>query len=87
MPFNPDQTDTDFAEWLAASPTEDDLRDAYIRLEARRAGLWNPGSLDSFRRDRYERDARYVQRLVHIKWALATRWAASGQFEGLSLVQ
>lgn len=87
MPFSPDHTDTDFAAWLASAPTEDELRDAYVRLEAKRASLWTPGTLDSFRRDRYERDAGYVQRLVRIKWALATRWEATGQFEGRTLVQ
>ena len=83
MAFTLDQTDTDFATWLAAAPTEDELRDAYVRLEAQRAQLWTPGHLDSFRRDRYELDARCVHRLVRIKWALATRWEASGQFAGL----
>jgi len=63
---------------------EDELRDAYVRLETKRSQLWTPGALDSFRRDRYELDARCVHRLVRIKWALATRWEASGQFDGLS---
>ena len=84
MAFALDQTDTDFATWLASVPTEDELRDAYVRLEAKRSQLWTPGALDSFRRDRYELDARCVHRLVRIKWALATRWEASGQFDGLS---
>ena len=83
MAFTPDQTDTDFATWLASVPTEDELRDAYVRLEAKRAQLWTPGQLDSFRRDRYELDARYVQRLVRIKWSLARRWHDTGQFDGL----
>ena len=60
MPFSPDHTDSDFATWLASVPTEDELRDAYVRLEASRASLWTAGTLDSFRRDRYERDARCV---------------------------
>ena len=84
MAFTLDQTDTDFVTWLASVPTEDELRDAYVRLEAKRAQLWTAGHLDSFRRDRYELDTRYVQRLVRIKWALATRWEASGQFDGLN---
>ena len=84
MPFTLDQTDSDFATWLASVPTEDELRDTYVRLEAQRAQLWTPGHLDSFRRDRYELDARCVQRLVRIKWALATRWEATGQFDGLT---
>jgi len=84
MAFTLDQTDTDFATWLASAPTEDELRDAYVRLETKRSQLWTPGALDSFRRDRYELDARCVHRLVRIKWALATRWEASGQFDGLS---
>ena len=84
MAFTLDLTDTDFATWLASVPTEDELRDAYVRLEAKRAQLWTAGHHDSFRRDRYELDARYVDRLVRIKWALARRWEASGQFDGLS---
>lgn len=41
-----------------SAPTEDDLRAAYLLLETRRADLWTADLLDSFRRDRFERDAR-----------------------------
>jgi hypothetical protein len=84
MAFTLDLADTDFATWLASVPTEDELRDAYVRLETARSGLWTAGHHDSFRRDRYELDARYVDRLVRIKWALARRWEATGQFDGLA---
>jgi len=59
------------------------LRDAYLTLEQKRAQLWTRGHLDSFRRNRYELDSRYVGRLVRIKWLLAARWTASGQFDRL----
>lgn len=80
MSFRPTFTDAQFDAWLASGPTEDELRDAYLTLEAARAQLWTPGSLDSYRRDRYERDERLVGRLVQIKWALASHWSESGQF-------
>jgi hypothetical protein len=83
MSFHPDSTDTEFTTWLEMAATEDELRDAYLVLEEKRSQLWTRGHLDSFRRDRYERDARYVHRLVRIKWLLAARWAASGQFDRL----
>lgn len=73
----------EFTTWLASNPSEDELRDAYVILETRRAQLWTPGHDDSFRRDRYERDAEYVTQLVRVKWALSRRWAESGQFAGL----
>jgi hypothetical protein len=84
MAFSLDQTATDFESWLASVPTEDELRDAYLRLETARAQLWTAGHLDSFRRDRYELDAGHVTRLVRIKWALANRWAESGQFDSFA---
>jgi hypothetical protein len=83
MAFHPDCTDHEFTVWLETAATEDELRDAYLRLETKRAALWTAGHFDSFWRDRYERDARYVKRLVRIKWLLAARWAASGQFDRL----
>jgi hypothetical protein len=72
-------SDLEFDSWLSQSPSEDDLRTAYLALEARRADLWTAGHIDSFRRDRYELDSRYVRRLVRIKRALADLWTASGQ--------
>jgi len=83
MPFRHDCPDHEFTAWLETVATEDELRDAYLTLEQRRAELWTRGHLDSFRRDRFERDARYVTRLVRIKWLLAARWSASGQFDRL----
>jgi hypothetical protein len=74
-------SDIEFDAWLAAVPTEDELRDTYVALEARRTDLWTTGHIDSFRRDRYERDARYVARLVRVKRALALRWEATGQLD------
>jgi hypothetical protein len=75
------RSDREFDAWLAESPSEDELRDAYVALESRRSDLWTPGHIDSFRRDRYELDSRYIRRLVRIKAALAALWAASGQID------
>jgi len=83
MAFRADCTDFEFTEWLETVATEDELREAYLLLEQRRSHLWTRGHLDSFRRDRFEIDARYVTRLVRIKWLLAARWTASGQFDRL----
>jgi len=79
-------TDLEFSSWIAAQPTEDQLREAYLALESRRADLWTPGHIDSFRRDRFELDSTYVDRLVQIKWALARIWTTSGQFDRLAPV-
>jgi hypothetical protein len=73
-------SDADVAEWLAHGPGEDELREAYLTLESKRAELWTPGHIESFRRDRYERDAALVARLVLVKRALARHWAVTGQF-------
>ncbi len=72
---------TQFQAWLASGPSEDELREAYLTLEHERAQLWTPGHLDSFRRDRYERDAEYVARLVEVKRALVRQWQRSGQLD------
>lgn len=85
MTFHPDWSDQSFAGWLESLPTEDDLRAAYVALEAHRAELWTPGSLASYRRDRYDVDARDVRRLVQLKAALAQEWVRSGQLPGTSL--
>lgn len=76
-------SDLEFDAWLSLSPSEDELRSAYVALEARRGDLWTTGHIDSFRRDRYELDSRYVRRLVRIKRALADLWTVSGQIEAL----
>jgi hypothetical protein len=81
MRFHIDASDADYATWLAASPSEDELRNAYFVLETTRAQLWTPGHIDSFRRDRYEVDHRLVTRLVQVKRALATAWETSGQIQ------
>jgi hypothetical protein len=73
-------TDAEFEDWLASGLSEDELRDTYVALEAKRAELWTPGHTESFRRDRYERDAFYVGRLVQVKRALARHWEITGQF-------
>ena len=83
MSFHLSHPDPDFQAWLAQTPSEDELREAYVQLEARRADLWRPGHIDSFRRDRFELDSTYVDRLVRIKWALAQIWSTSGQFDRL----
>lgn len=83
MTFTTDITTEQLATWLDTTPSEDALREAYVTLEARRAELWAPGHIQSFRRDRYDLDARLVTCLVRIKWALAQRWEQSGQFAGL----
>jgi len=80
MSFRTRFTDAQFDAWLASGPTEDELRDAYLTLETARAQLWTPGHLESYRRDRFDVDERYVRRLVQLKWALATHWSESGQF-------
>ena len=73
--------DDEFQKWLAQTPSEDELREAYLVLETHRANLWQTGHIDSFHRDRYERDSRYVTRLVQLKWELANRWTTTGQFD------
>jgi hypothetical protein len=84
VPFRLDSSDDEFQDWLAQTPSEDALRDAYVFLETKRAQLFTPGHIDSFRRDRYEIDSQCVLRLVRIKWALANHWASTGQFSRLS---
>ncbi len=76
-------SELEFSTWLADGRTEDELREAYLALESQRADLWTPGHIDSFRRDRFELDSTYVDRLVRIKWALAQIWSTSGQFDRL----
>jgi hypothetical protein len=80
-------SDLEFDSWLLQFPSEDELRSAYLELEARRADLWTPGHIDSFRRDRYELDSTYVRRLVRIKRALAQVWTVSGQIDPASATQ
>jgi hypothetical protein len=70
-----------FRAWLASGPSEDELRDTYVALERERAELWTPGHLQSFRRDRYERDAEYMGRLLDVKRALAQLWRRTGQLD------
>lgn len=81
MRFHVEATEPEYATWLATEPTEDELREAYIALETARGELWTTGHIESFRRDRYEVDARLVRRLVQVKHALATAWETSGQIE------
>lgn len=85
MTFNPDWNDRYFLEWLEAQPNEDELRAAYLDLEAHRAHLWTPGHIASYRRDRYDIDARDVRRLVQVKQALAREWVRTGQVTGSAL--
>lgn len=80
MSFPLSHSDAEFKRWLAQTPSEDELREAYLALESHRADLWRPGHIDSYRHDRFERDHRCVTRLVHIKFALARRWHETGQF-------
>lgn len=79
MTYTTSASDHEFDTWLAQPPCEDELRTAYLHLEARRADLWTPGHHDSFRRDRYDLDSRYIRRLVRIKRSLAHTWTTSGQ--------
>jgi hypothetical protein len=74
-------SETELARWLASGPSEDELRECYLTLERRRAELWTPGHVESYRRDRFERDATYVRSLVQVKQALARHWQATGQIE------
>ena len=85
MRFNPDWNDQFFLEWLEALPTEDQLRGAYLDLEAHRAALWTPGHIASYRRDRYDIDAQDVRRLVQVKAALAREWLRTGQVTDTAL--
>lgn len=85
MTFHPDWSDQSFLEWLEDQPREDELREAYLALEAHRAELWTPGAHASYRRDRYDVDACYVRRLVQVKAALAREWVRTGQVEGTAL--
>jgi len=79
--YTPATSDLEFDSWLAQNPTEDALRTAYLNLEARRADLWTPGHHDSFRRDRYELDSRYIRALRRIKQALVDHWTTTGQVD------
>jgi len=79
MKLRSEWTDAQFDAWLAGGHTEDELRDAYVALETERAALWTPGHIESFRRDRFERDARCISRLVRVKQALVRQWEATGQ--------
>ncbi len=85
MTFHPDWNDQSFLEWLEAHPSEDELRTAYLALETHRAELWTPGTHASYRRDRYDVDARDVRRLVQVKAALAREWVRTGQVGGAEL--
>ncbi len=86
MTFNPDWNDRSFLEWLEGTHREDELREAYVALESHRNELWTPGHIASYRRDRYDIDARDVRRLVQVKAALAREWVRSGQVPGATLV-
>ena len=79
MTFHPDWNDQSFLEWLEAQPREDELREAYLALESHRAELWTTGAHASYRRDRYDVDARDVRRLVQVKAALARERVRTGQ--------
>lgn len=85
MTFNPDWNDRSFLEWIEANPREDELREAYLALESHRSDLWTPGHIASYRRDRYDVDARDVRRLVQVKAALAREWVRSGQVPDVTL--
>ena len=85
MTFHADWNDQSFLEWLEAQPSEDELRTAYLTLETHRAELWTAGTPASYRRDRYDVDARDVRRLVQVKAALAREWVRTGQVEGAQL--
>jgi hypothetical protein len=74
-------TDQEFEDWINSNPGESDLREALLVLEVKLANLWMDGHHDSYQRDRYDRDARYVRRLVRIKKALAQLWVESGQIK------
>jgi hypothetical protein len=76
-------SEMEWARWLASGPSEDELRECYLGLERRRADLWTPGHVESFRHDRFERDAALVRSLVQVKQALARHWQATGQIDWL----
>lgn len=76
-------TDKEFDEWLESTPSEQELTEAWWILEAKKASLWTPGHIDSYSRDRFDRDAAYMNRIVRIKNALATIWYESGQLNTL----
>lgn len=72
-------TDEKFDEWITSDPTQEDLFEALMVIEAKRAALWTAGTEDSYHRDRYERDAKYVVRLRCLKNHLANMWLDSGE--------
>lgn len=71
-------TDADFDLWLDSQPEDQELLNALVILNGKRNALWEPGHIDSYYRDRYERDARYVRRMRRIKQRLCDAWVASG---------
>lgn len=72
-------TEQEFSEWLLSDPNEDELREAFIALEKKKADLWDNSSHDSFSRDRYDRDSIYMTRLRRVKAALSAKWVETGQ--------
>lgn len=54
----------DFEEWVNSPTTNiSDLAEAVAIMRAKQSLLWMPGSIDSFHRDRYERDAVLTRRI------------------------
>lgn len=64
-------TEIEFDSWITDPCTNaGDLTEAIAVLGAKRDLLWMNGSTDSYRRDRYEADHRYMKRIAICKTAL-----------------
>jgi hypothetical protein len=80
-------TEDQFNAWLNSNPGEADLREALYVTEAKRNALFTPGHVDSYHHDRYDRDARYVERIRLIKAAIASIWAEEGWISKPELIE
>ena len=74
-----DATDEEFEKWFECDIEETYLIIALAGLELRHHNLFTPGTTESYYRDRYERDARYIARIVRIKQRLANTWVSTNQ--------
>jgi hypothetical protein len=63
-------TDEQFDTWFDSKPSRGELEEAFVMIKAKRDCLWQEGHDDSYYRDRYDRDARYAERIRRIMHAL-----------------
>ena len=84
MPFTHDQTDTDFATWLASAPDRGRAARRLPRASSRSGPSCGPRATSTASgATATSSTPATCSRLVRIKWLLAARWAASGQFDRL----